>query len=306
MNSQNSNICRLHPKLQGSQASDEYKNRKAMQVNRSDRLRRNVQFVCNLNELTPNSNHYEEINEYLTLATQPRLSDEDMKHLEEILNLAYQDIRLGKWIQKIDHAVEQCSERLSAKSFEDATSFIDLKHFLREIEKNQSENITLEAFERLVSRIDIDENIINSNLSFQDDVPYKKSIYKSSYIHIFVMTWKPGQYVKAHGHQNELSVIQVYKGCLSHKYWKKVPRTETRSNICERAEILQEGQSTRLGFFDHHELANKSDTLLVTLHFRYSKQLSQAIEVPKSTDEQPSPGIRKSTNLNETIGYFFR
>jgi predicted metal-dependent enzyme (double-stranded beta helix superfamily) len=306
MNSQNSNICRLYPKSQESQASDEYKNRKAMQFNRSDRLRRNVQSVCNLNELKPNSNHYEEINEYLTLATQPRLSNEDMKQLKEILDLAYKDTELGNWIQKIDHAVEKCSERLSAKSFEDSNSFLNLKDFLIEIEKNRSENITLEAFERLVSRIDINENIINSNLSFQDDVPCKKSIHKSSYIHIFVMTWKPGQYVEAHQHQNDLSVIQVYKGCLSHKYWKKVPKTETRSNVCERAEILQAGQSTRLGFFDHHELANKSDTLLVTLHFRYSKQLPQAVEVPKSTDEQPSPGIRKSTNLNETIGYFFR
>jgi predicted metal-dependent enzyme (double-stranded beta helix superfamily) len=306
MNSQNSNICRLYPKSQESQASDEYKNRKAIQFNRSDRLRRNVQSVCNLNELKANSNHYEEINEYLTLATQKRLSDKDMKQLKEILELAYKDISLGQWIQKIDHAVEQCSKRLLAKSFENSTSFLDLKKFLHEIEKSQSENITLETFESLVSRIDIDEDTINSNLGFQDDVPCKKSIHKSSYIHIFVMTWKPGQYVEAHEHQNDLSVIQVYKGCLSHKYWKKVPRTETRSNVCERAEILQAGQSTRLGFFDHHELANKSDTLLVTLHFRYSKQLPQAVEVPESTDEQPSPGIRKSTNLNETIGYFFR
>jgi predicted metal-dependent enzyme (double-stranded beta helix superfamily) len=306
MNSQNDNICRSHLKSQESQSSYEDKNIKLMQVNRSDRLRRNVKFVCGLNELKPNFIHYKEVNKYLNLATQSRLSDEDMKQLEEILNLAYQDLTLGNWIEKIDHAVEKCSERLSTKSFEKSTSFLDLNKFLYEMEKNQSENITLETFESLVSRIDIDEDTINSNLGLQDNTPYKKSIYESSYIHIFVMTWKPGQYIKPHGHQNDLSIIQVYKGCLSHKYWKKVLSTETRSNICEQAETLKEGESTRLGFFDHHELANQSDTLLVTLHFRYSKQLPKAVEIPRSIDEPPSPGVRKSANLDETIGFFFR
>jgi predicted metal-dependent enzyme (double-stranded beta helix superfamily) len=305
MPSRNSKICKLHHTRQESQASDEYQDRKVMRIKRSDRLRRNVQRVCELNESVPGYRHYKEINEYLTLATQPTLSNEDMKQLEGILDLGYQNAEIGDWIEKIDDAVEQCSARLSVGRFEDPKLFLNLKEFLYEIEKNHSENITLENFENLVAKIDLDEETINSNLGEQDNAPYKKIIYQSSCLKIFIMTWKPGQRIRAHKHQNDLSIIQVYKGYLSHKHWENFSSKGAKCDVYEQ-ELLGAGQSTSLGFFDHHELANESNDFLVTIHFRYSKQSLKPIESSESIDKTSNFRRRTSVSLSETIKYFFR
>lgn len=238
--------------------------------------------------------------EYCKLATKPKLSSADAERMAEIYKLAEYDEQLDYWIARIDENIEPMLVALLQQEKES----LSLEEFIYEIRNASSQEMSLEEFKKLAQNVYLSDSLVNKYISFQNYSYCRQSICQTSFGDIFVISWKPGQSSSIHLHENEFSVIRVYKGTLTHELYEKEEEVVFHQgltgwrdkHILKEEEPVRENEWVCVNRKQIHRLINKSTKTLVTLHFRL---FGQPIE---SEDDRPPSDSSNSLGDQAKLG----
>jgi predicted metal-dependent enzyme (double-stranded beta helix superfamily) len=245
-----------------------------------DHLRWRVQQACGLHNLHGSSGIVSMLKEYTNLATKPEITDLETERLYQIYEASESRPELDEWIARIDEATEKFTigEDLS-KSDKKYISLITLEEYLYRLRQIEPEEMTLEQFRELVLRLDLSADLINSHIQFAKTQHFRELIHSSRYTSICVISWKPGDHVPPHEHDDSLSVIRVCKGQLAHRKWHRVDKGGYMGHTKGLLDLVPEDEYISIDNLEKHELSNQSQEKLITLHFRYYKHFDQRNEL---------------------------
>jgi predicted metal-dependent enzyme (double-stranded beta helix superfamily) len=230
------------------------------------------------------------IQEYYDLATSKELSEADAERLSEIFELAQYDELLDEWIAKIDEAIE-IVEQLKPKQ-------LSIEEFISEVERIPSQEMTLEKFKELAERLHLSDKFLNKHIHFKDNTYHRQLIFQTSFGCVYVIAWKPGQSTTIHLHCNDLSVIRVCQGILTHRFFEEAKFTPGGYRRLHKKQF-EENQWVCVDSSQIHQFANESNKNLVTLHFRF---FSQPIEIDVlARNTQPAEAERMLVNQPRCI-----
>jgi predicted metal-dependent enzyme (double-stranded beta helix superfamily) len=230
------------------------------------------------------------VQEYYNLATSKELSETDAERLSEIFELAQYDELLDEWIGKVDEAIE-IVEPLKPKQ-------LSIEEFISEMERIPSQEMTLERFKELAEQLYLSERFLNKHIHFKDDSYHRQLIFQTSFGCVYVIAWKPGQSTTIHLHCNDLSVIRVCQGILTHRFFKEAKFTPGGYRRLHKKQF-EENQWVCVDSSQIHQFANEFNKNLVTLHFRF---FSQPIEIDVSASERmPAEAERMLVNQPRCI-----
>jgi predicted metal-dependent enzyme (double-stranded beta helix superfamily) len=202
------------------------------------------------------------VQEYYDLATSKELSEADTKRISEIFELAQYDELLDEWIAKVDEAVE-ITEQIKSKQ-------LSIEEFIDLVERIPLQEMTLEKFQSLAERLYLSDKFLQKYISFKDDDYHRKLIFQTSFGCVYVIAWKPGQSTTIHPHCNDISVIRVCQGKLTHQLFEKVEHLYGQKGYRPKQEKqFTQNQWVCVDFSQIHQLSNESNENLVTLHFRF-------------------------------------
>lgn len=217
-------------------------------------------------EIDRESDLYSKVHLYLRLATREKLSEEDNFFFYRICREAEQDIKLEKWIEKIELILIKL-EQNNPNFFRD--NFLTLDEFILKARNIDPEKMTLDAFKNLVEKVSINEDLLNSYIpNIGENLCQYERIHSSRLINISLMLWKPGGFIPAHKDKNSISVIRVCQGTLSHL--KNLP-PDNIENPGKREKIdYFKDELVNIDYGQQYELSNQQKNQnLLTLHFRF-------------------------------------
>jgi predicted metal-dependent enzyme (double-stranded beta helix superfamily) len=212
--------------------------------------------------------------EYCELAYKPELTRLDTERIGEIYELAEYDEVLEDWINKVDSSVDPIFIAMRQQER------ISLQDFFSEIEAIRSQDMTVEKFKILAEKLHLNDCLVKKHVHFQDRDYCRQLICHTSHCSIFIISWKPNQRTQAHSHANDLGVIRVYEGTLTHSIYDAVKERyvhegrEGQQLKYSKKEEYQAEKNTWVCIDNGkiHQLGNSSSENLVTIHFRYFKQ----------------------------------
>lgn len=234
-------------------------------------------------ELTEQPGLLKLVQEYCELANKPELTEADTERMAEIYDLAEYDELLNHWLNKIDDSVEPILVALRQQKG------LSLEDFIYNLGRIPSQDMTIEKFKALAKKVRLSTRLVNEHIHFQERDYCRVPICQTSFGAIFVIGWKPEQSSEVHRHANDLSVIRVYQGTLTHKVFDEVEESvdhmgvkgkRTRYVLRDKWQVEEDGWLC-VDQGQIHQLVNESQENLVTIHFRYFKQPI------KREDEEP-------------------
>jgi hypothetical protein len=275
-------------KAQESFSQTSYRKQKAFEplIQVNDRLRWKIQRLCHLSALPKKSRLYDRTKEYSRLATLPELSEAEIERLAELYDEAQYDVELSNLIRKIDEDTNKLTQIQENSVFQkdNLLESLTLEQFLCKLRYIPSEEMTLDIFQVLVERLDLSEDLLNSHILFSQRQHQREVIHSSKLINISVISWKPGDHIDKHAHEDSLSIIRVCRGELTHWNWKPVDlNSQQYKNPRGKGEKIHEDGLVCLDYFEEHELSNQTKENLITLHFRYYKQSESRDEAYESS-----------------------
>jgi predicted metal-dependent enzyme (double-stranded beta helix superfamily) len=250
-------------------------------IQQHDHLRWKVQQACGLHNLRGSSDLVSLLKEYTNLATKPEMTDRETERLYQIYEASESRPELNAWLAKIDEATEQFSseQNLHDESNKKYISLITLEEYLYQLRQIEPEKMTLEQFRELVLRLDLSADLINSHIQFARTQHFRELVHSSRFTSICVISWKPGDHVPPHEHDDSLSVIRVCKGQLAHRKWHRVDKGGYMGHTKGLLELIPEDEYISIDNLEKHELSNQSQERLITIHFRYYKHFDQRNEL---------------------------
>lgn len=234
------------------------------------------------------------VREYCKLATKSRLSCADIERMAQISELAEYDEQLDHWVTNIDEHVEPMIVALLQER-------LSLEDFIYEVKNTPSQKMTFKRFKELAQKVDLSDRFVNNHIHFQNREYSRQTVCHTSFGDIFIISWKPEQASSTHYHENDFSVIYVYKGTLTHELYEKEKEVvfhEGREGwrdkyILKDKQQAEENDWVCVSPKQSHRLVNKSEKNLVTVHFRL---FGQSIW---NEDDRPSNDEYASNNLIE-------
>lgn len=188
------------------------------------------------------------------------------------------DVHDSYWIRQTDRIIDKCQHR--GDHIVDCEVIVNgfiLSNFVRRIETLPPKKVTIDLLHDFVSDVNLTEDFINRYVKF-DDRDYKRQlIFQTRSLAVYVISWKPGQESWLHHHGYALDAIKVIRGKMTHwlvsldqlngfipfEYFQDQKRYEGPSDTFSTGDIIVIDRGKG------HQIANLSNTNLVTLHFRF-------------------------------------
>ena len=182
------------------------------------------------------------------------------------------------WIHQTDRIIEKCYSR-GDKSI-DCEAIVNsfmLSSLVKRLELVQPGRVDIDYLGSLVRNTYLTDEFINRYVSFDDHTYKRQLIFRTWSLAVYVISWKPGQESLMHHHGYALDAIRVIRGEMTHwllppeKIDSEVPFEAFRGlNRYEGpSDTFSTGDLVLVDRRHGHQLANRSDNNLVTLHFRF-------------------------------------
>ena len=224
--------------------------------------------------------------EYYKLINQETLSETDTHRISKIYELAEYDELLDECIDKIEESIS-IIEQLTTKR-------LSIEEFIEQVESISPQEMTPEKFKKLVKSLNFSPDFLHRYIDFKNHEYNRKLILHTSFGCIYVIAWKPGQKTGIHDHSNSFSVINVYKGTLSHILYTEVNHLYNQKGYRQIKERqFTDNQWLHVDISQIHQLANESNENLITLHFRYFKN--------PVDDKLPLPGCQPNNQKTTLV-----
>jgi predicted metal-dependent enzyme (double-stranded beta helix superfamily) len=155
--------------------------------------------------------------------------------------------------------------------------------------------MTHEKFKKLAERLYLSDKFLQKHICFKDNDYHRKLIFQTSFGCVYVIAWKPGQATTIHPHCNDISVIRVCQGTLTHRLFEEAKFTPG-GNRPKQKKYFEENQWVCVDFFEVHPLSNEKNENLVTLHFRFFKKpinIGECLSLDRQPDSPEERLIRR-------------
>lgn len=230
-----------------------------------EKLKAIVQEICQLDNLSEQPELFQLVQEYYQLATQKELTQEDGERMAQMFDLAVVDPQFDQCIDRVDQLIleeEDCSNSLS------------LSEFIYQVNSIAPQDMSMGRFKELAVRLNLSEKLLEQSISFKNSNYHRHLICTTRFGDIFVIAWEPGQFSQVHTHKEQISIIRVHKGTLTHRFYEPVEHLYGKQGYRTKEEKkFTEGELVCVGFHQTHQLANESQHKLVTVHVRFFKQI---------------------------------
>lgn len=237
-----------------------------------------VQQICPAENLAEQPELLHLVQEYYQLVTAPQLSEQDGKRMAAIFELAVYDELLDQCINEIDEMM-QAQVPLPQKNKRHCPDSLSLEEFIYQINCVPTNQMTLEKFKSLAMRLSLSEKFLQQYVSFEERDYCRKLICATEFGNIFLISWQPGQSTAKHTHHNELNVIRVLQGELTHRFLNPVSQLYGQTHYqLKQEEKFRANESVCVDFTQSHQLANESEKEAISLHIRFFKQPLQIHE----------------------------
>jgi mannose-6-phosphate isomerase-like protein (cupin superfamily) len=182
------------------------------------------------------------------------------------------------WMRQADRIIDKCLAQgekvIDAEAI--ANSFM-LSSLIRQVESVPPHSVDVDTFHHWVEQIALDESFLNRYVLFDDQFYKRQLVCRTWSLVVYVISWMPGQEVGVHHHGHALDAIQVIQGDMTHwlvppDHWEEnVPFEGFESSRRHEgpSEIFKAGDVIAIDRRHGHQIANRSDQPLVTLHFRF-------------------------------------
>lgn len=182
----------------------------------------------------------------------------------------------------LDHAKNMISqfqrERQTQPYCETIVNGLILQNLIMQLGSNPPNDISYDRFCHLVEQVQLSPDFLDKYVSFSRQDFCRRLILQTWYLTVYVIGWQPGQIVPMHHHGNSLDAIRVIKGEMIH--WQLSPEECETQKIpfegCTSQEeysgpstIYTAGDLITINRRHAHQIANRSQQELVTLHFRF-------------------------------------
>ncbi|MGB5713446.1 MAG: hypothetical protein WBM44_21360 [Waterburya sp.] len=205
------------------------------------------------------------LSEYSALIKQSDISEQDADRISAILELAERDRILDECIDKIDKASQVQSEIQCTK--------LPIEEFLIELIRLSSKQLPQDAFmksfRKLVKRININTELINSTVKFNDSAYNTSEVFSNSKFSMYVNSWNPRQYTRTHQNFRYSTETLVYRGRARKTVFKRIDENGTKIDKLVYSKDYCEGEWISTNQNEIHQLANFSSEKLITIHFKY-------------------------------------
>ena len=207
--------------------------------------------------------------EYFKLSIKENTSVEEDKRLNELLELAIVDEELDEKIHQVDVLIYNL-QKLDFFPLEREKASYDIEHFLKEIlERKQNGNHQLEPeeFDNIARKLTFTPEIVQRYVHFKKDGSYRKVVFSSDDVCVYIISWLPGQKTLLHTHEFSFCSTYIYQGTITIEEFISKDDTEQKQ--------IQEYKKGEWFFSPSqrkHRLSNNSSENLVTIHYRYFKK----------------------------------
>ncbi|RZM77828.1 cysteine dioxygenase [Leptolyngbya iicbica] len=182
------------------------------------------------------------------------------------------------WLRQADRVIDQSLAQgqkvIDAEAI--ANSFM-LSSLIRQVESVPPHSVDVQTFHHWVEQITLDESFLDRYVLFDEQFYKRQLVCRTWSLVVYVISWMPGQEVGVHHHGLALDAIQVIRGEMTHWF---VPPDHWEENVpfegfepARRyegpSEIYRAGDVVAIDRRHGHQIANRSDQPLVTLHFRF-------------------------------------
>ncbi len=186
------------------------------------------------------------------------------------------DSKLLWLIQLANRVLEQCQSKTDRQG--DSESVINsvlLSHFIHRLESDPPP-VDLSTFAKLVGDVHLTREFIDRYVCFDLETFSRRLIVQTSSLSIYVISWEPGQKAPIHHHGYALDAIRVVQGEMAHwvippEAWEQEIPFEGRKSTelyAETPELYSAGEIALVNRRHAHQIANLSNSRLITLHFR--------------------------------------
>lgn len=204
------------------------------------------------------------VREYYDLAMQEELSAEKIKRKQDIYQLALYDEQLSEWIAQVDEVIAIVRQLETKK--------LSIEEFINLIER-PPEEMTPERFQAVAKQLRLSNQFLSQHIRFSDRDYHRSLIFQFSTGCVYVIAWKSGQRTAIHSHPNDLSLIRVLKGTLTHRFFEQVNHLyDEKAYRLKQKQEVETNQWGCVNYGQFHQLANESEKELVTLHFRFFRK----------------------------------
>ncbi|NET67996.1 MAG: hypothetical protein F6K63_27865 [Moorea sp. SIO1G6] len=235
-----------------------------------EQLKTIVREVCEPDNLSEQPELFELVQEYHQLATQKELTQEDGKRMAQMFELAVLDLQFDQCIDKVDQLI---SQSLQSSPSSGGSGLLSLEEFIYQVNAIAPQEMSMERFKDLAVKLNLSKKLIEQSISFKKSDYHTHLVCTTPFGNISVISWEPGQFSQIHVHEDKITIIRVYKGTLTHRFYDPVEHLHGKQGYRTKDEKkFIEGQLVCVGFHQTHQLANESQERLVTVHVRFFKQ----------------------------------
>ncbi|NEP28647.1 cysteine dioxygenase family protein [Moorena sp. SIO3I6] len=227
--------------------------------------------VCQPDNLPEQPELFQLVQEYHQLATQKELTPEDGERMAQMFELAVLDSQFDQCIDRVDQLISQSLQSCPSSG---CSGLLSLDEFIYQVNAIAPQDMSMERFKELAANLNLSQKLIEQSISFKESDYHRRLVCMTPFGGIFVISWEPGQFSQIHTHGEEISIIRVYKGTLTHRFYDPVEHLQGKQGYRTKDEKkFTEGELVCVGFHQTHQLANESQERLVTVHVRFFKRL---------------------------------
>jgi predicted metal-dependent enzyme (double-stranded beta helix superfamily) len=167
---------------------------------------------------------------------------------------------------------------------------LSLERFIVETSRADTRSIPQAEFNELAFRLDLDDALVGAHVRYCDDRYARNLVCRSPAFELLVLCWKPGQASTIHDHAGSLNVTRVYSGELTSRVFR---RRDGGTGVTEIGgagtgglpngpvdlvdeQVLASAGGATVDRGEIHQLANESDSGLVTVHL-YAPPLTDIV-----------------------------
>ncbi|MHC4829415.1 MAG: cysteine dioxygenase [Planctomycetota bacterium] len=145
---------------------------------------------------------------------------------------------------------------------------MSLEDFVLEMMKIPSKDLSVQQLQALASKLDLDDSTIQEHIRFEDSCYARNLVCRTPRFDMLVLCWKPGQVTTIHDHAGSLNVTRVFSGNLTSRAFEEYERPAPGRALVRLAneERLERDCFSCVDHGEIHQLANTSDSPLVTVH----------------------------------------
>ncbi|AOX03552.1 hypothetical protein BJP34_32645 [Moorena producens PAL-8-15-08-1] len=234
-----------------------------------EQLKTIVREVSEPDNLPEHSELFQLVQEYHHLATQKELTQEDGERMAQMFELAVLDSQFDQCIDRVDQLISQSLQSCASSG---CSGSLSLDEFIYQVNAIAPQDMSMEKFKELAANLNLSEKLLEQSISFNKSDYHRQLVCMTRFGDIFVISWEPGQFSQIHTHGEQISIIRVYKGTLTHRFYDPVEHLQGKQGYRKNDEKkFTEGELTCVGFHQTHQLANESQKRLVTVHVRFFK-----------------------------------